>query len=234
MSRFYKERKRIIRIHKEGKIIIRNSLLLLLLLNIALIGGLRVNKWVTTTLVGTSILLGLWILYFFRNPIRLVTKQEELILSPADGKVVAIKQTYEDEYFKEDRIQISIFMSPFNVHVNRSPISGILEYFKYHPGKYLVAFHPKSSTKNERTTAVVKRIDGIEVLFRQIAGFVARRIKFYPKVGDEIHQGDEVGFIKFGSRLDIFLPLNADIQVNLKEHVRGGKSIIAKVVSEDL
>jgi phosphatidylserine decarboxylase len=233
MSRFYKERKRFIRIHKEGKIIIRNSLLLLLLLNIALIGGLRINKWVTITLASTSVLLGLWILYFFRNPIRLVTKQEELILSPADGKVVAIKQTYEDEYFKEDRIQISIFMSPFNVHVNRSPISGILEYFKYHPGKYLVAFHPKSSTKNERTTAVVKRVDGIEVLFRQIAGFVARRIKFYPEVGDEIHQGDEVGFIKFGSRLDIFLPLDADIQVNLKEHVRGGKSIIAKVVSED-
>ncbi|ACE06172.1 hypothetical protein Aasi_0794 [Candidatus Amoebophilus asiaticus 5a2] len=222
-----------LRIHKEGKIIIRNSLFILLLLNLALIGGVRMSKSVTTALGISSTLLGLWILYFFRNPTRLINKQEELILSPADGKVVAIKQIYEDEYFKEERIQISIFMSPFNVHVNRSPISGVLEYFKYHPGKYLVAFHPKSSTKNERTTAVVKRIDGIEVLFRQIAGFVARRIKFYPKVGDEVHQGDEVGFIKFGSRLDIFLPLNADIQVNLKEHVRGGKSIIAKIASEE-
>lgn len=218
-------------IHKEGRIILRNSFLILLLLNFTIIAVLNMNIWGYIALIGSSALLYLWILYFFRNPSRQISLQEEIILSPADGKVVAIKQVYEDEYFHADRIQISIFMSPFNVHVNRSPISGVLEYFKYHPGKYLVAFHPKSSTKNERTTAVVKRADGIEVLFRQIAGFVARRIKFYPKVGDVIYQGNEVGFIKFGSRLDVFLPLNADIKVTLGEQVKGGISTIAKVVS---
>lgn len=218
-------------IHKEGRIILRNSFLILLLLNFTIIAVLDMNMWGHIALIGCSTLLYLWILYFFRNPSREISIQEEIILSPADGKVVAIKQTYEDEYFHADRIQISIFMSPFNVHVNRSPISGVLEYFKYHPGKYLVAFHPKSSTKNERTTAVVKRGDGIEVLFRQIAGFVARRIKFYPQVGDVIYQGNEVGFIKFGSRLDVFLPLNADIKVTLGEQVKGGISTIARVVS---
>lgn len=218
-------------IHKEGRIILRNSFLILLLLNFTIIAVLNMNVWAYIALIGCSALLYLWILYFFRNPIRQISIQEEIILSPADGKVVAIKQAYEDEYFHADRIQISIFMSPFNVHVNRSPISGVLEYFKYHPGKYLVAFHPKSSTKNERTTAVVKRADGIEVLFRQIAGFVARRIKFYPQVGDVIYQGNEVGFIKFGSRLDVFLPLNADIKVTLGEQVKGGISTIAQVVS---
>jgi phosphatidylserine decarboxylase len=220
-------------IHKEGKIILLNSFLILLLLNLIIILGFKINLWTSISLASGSILLYIWILYFFRNPFRQISLQEEFMLSPADGKVVAIKQVYEDEYFNADRIQISIFMSPFNVHVNRSPVSGILQYFKYHPGKYLVAFHPKSSTKNERTTAVVKREDGVEILFRQIAGFVARRIKFYPQVGDVVHQGDEVGFIKFGSRLDLFLPLNADIKVKLNEHVRGGKSIIAQVVSQE-
>lgn len=218
-------------IHKEGKIILLNSFLILLLLNLVIILGFKINWWAAVILASGSILLYIWILYFFRNPFRQINLQEEFILSPADGKVVAIKQVYEDEYFNDDRIQLSIFMSPFNVHVNRSPISGILQYFKYHSGKYLVAFHPKSSTKNERTTAVVKRADGVEILFRQIAGFVARRIKFYPQVGNVVQQGDEVGFIKFGSRLDLFLPLNAAIKVKLNEQVKGGKSIIAQVGS---
>jgi phosphatidylserine decarboxylase len=217
------------RIHREGKRILRNSLLILLLLNLIVIAVLGLPVWATAFLVGASILLYMWIIYFFRDPLRAITLQEEIILSPADGKVVAINQVYEGEYFQAERIQISIFMSPFNVHVNRSPVSGALAYFKYHPGKYLVAFHPKSSTKNERTTAVVKRTDGVEILFRQIAGFVARRIKFYPQVGDLVHQGDEVGFIKFGSRLDLFLPLHADVRVNLGERVMGGKSVIARV-----
>ncbi|OJW68919.1 MAG: phosphatidylserine decarboxylase [Candidatus Amoebophilus sp. 36-38] len=225
------------RIHKEGKKILRNSLLILLLLNFILIESvylavLNIHIGVPIVVMVGSILLYMWIIYFFRDPLREIALHEEIILSPADGKVVAINQVYEGEYFQAERIQISIFMSPFNVHVNRSPVSGILEYFKYHPGKYLVAFHPKSSTKNERTTAVVKRADGVEILFRQIAGFVARRIKFYPQVGDLIHQGDEVGFIKFGSRLDLFLPLNTDVQVNLGDQVKGGKSVIAKVVSD--
>eukprot|EP01132_Coremiostelium_polycephalum_P000013 gene13-19_t len=218
-----------LRIHKEGRIIIRNSVFILLVLNLVIIGVFHVSKWIAAPLILSSALLMAWILHFFRDPVRKIIKQDDVLLSPADGQIVAIKQTYEEEYFKADRIQISIFMSPFNVHVNRSPMTGVLSYFKYHAGKYLVAFHPKSSTKNERTTAVVKRKDGLEVLFRQIAGFVARRIKFYPKVGEQIQQGDEVGFIKFGSRLDIFLPLDADIHVNLKEHVRGGQSIIAKI-----
>lgn len=222
-----------LRIHQEGKIILRNSFLLLLLTNLAIGFALGIkNRWVTLPVIGVSALLYLWILYFFRNPARQIGMQEESVLSPADGKVVAIQQVYEDEYFKADRIQISIFMSPFNVHVNRSPISGILQYFKYHPGHYLVAFHPKSSTKNERTTAVVKRGDGTEVLFRQIAGFMARRIKFYPQVGDVLQQGHEVGFIKFGSRLDLFLPLDTETQVKLGEHVKGGISIIAKLKSK--
>ena len=225
------------RIHKEGKKILRNSLLILLLLNFILIESvylavLNIHIGVPIVVMVGSILLYMWIIYFFRDPLREIALHEEIILSPADGKVVAINQVYEGEYFQAERIQISIFMSPFNVHVNRSPVSGILEYFKYHPGKYLVAFHPKSSTKNERTTAVVKRADGVEILFRQIAGFVARRIKFYPQVGDLIHQGDEVGFIKFGSRLDLFLPLNTDVQVNLGDQLKGGKSVIAKVVSD--
>ena len=221
----------ILRIHKEGKIILRNSFLGLLFLNLAIIGGLGVELWIAMILISGSILLYLWILYFFRNPSRHITPQEEFILAPADGKVVAIHQTYEEEYFETDCIQISIFMSPFNVHVNRSPISGVLQYFKYHAGKYLVAFHAKSSTKNERTTAVVERADGVEVLFRQIAGFVARRIKFYPKEGDSVAQGEEVGFIKFGSRLDVFLPLNAEIKVDLGQYVKGGHSIIARIAS---
>lgn len=217
-------------IHREGKMIIRNSFLFLLLLNLSIMLIVGINKLYISLPVGViSLLLYIWILYFFRNPSRLISIQNDFILSPADGKVVAIKQTYEDEYFQADRIQISIFMSPFNVHVNRSPVSGVVQYYKYHPGKYLVAFHPKSSTKNERTTVVVKEQDGVEILFRQIAGFMARRIKFYPHEGDLLQQGDEVGFIKFGSRLDLFLPLDTDIQVKLGEHVKGGISVIAKL-----
>jgi phosphatidylserine decarboxylase len=224
-----------LRIHREGKIILRTSLGLLLLLNLFIILMIGVDKlYVILPIGGISVLLYIWILYFFRDPIRLISAQKDVILSPADGKVVAIKQVYEDEYFQADRIQVSIFMSPFNVHVNRSPISGVLQYYKYHPGKYLVAFHPKSSTKNERTTAVVKRNDGVEILFRQIAGFMARRIKFYPKVGDAIQQGDEVGFIKFGSRLDLFLPLDTDIQVIVGENVQGGISVIAQLKNKTL
>lgn len=217
-----------LRIHREGKTILRNSFWVLLVLNLILMLTISEHQLcIILPIAGASILLYGWILYFFRDPIRLINVQPDIILAPADGQVVAVKQAYEGEYFQADRIQISIFMSPFNVHVNRSPVSGVLQYYKYHPGKYLVAFHPKSSTKNERTTAVVKRSDGVEVLFRQIAGFMARRIKFYPKQGDIIQQGDEVGFIKFGSRLDLFLPLDTRIQVKLGDHVQGGISVIA-------
>jgi phosphatidylserine decarboxylase len=151
------------------------------------------------------------------------------IIAPADGKVVVIEETVETEYFKGPRRQVSIFMSPINVHINFNPISGIVSYFKYHPGKFLVAWHPKSSTENERTTYVVKHENGTEVLFRQIAGALAKRICWYAKEGESVVQGTEFGFIKFGSRIDIYLPLDAEICVNLDDKPVGGETVIAKL-----
>ncbi len=215
-------------IHREGYNILLIALVILGLINLGAIRAFHMPRWGSITLVLISVLFYSWMIYFFRNPTRDIIPQQEAVLSPADGEIVAIQQVYEDEYLHRECIQVSIFMSPFNVHVNRSPISGTIEYYKYHPGKYLVAFHPKSSKLNERTTVVVKRSDGMEVLFRQIAGFVARRIVFYPKQGDVLSQGQEVGFIKFGSRLDLFLPLDAQIEVSLGQHVQSGLSVIAK------
>ena len=151
------------------------------------------------------------------------------MLCPADGKVVVIEETTETEYLKDKRIQISVFMSPINVHINRNPISGVVKYFKYHPGKYLVAWHPKSSTENERTTVVTENSAGTPVLFRQIAGALARRIVWYVKEGDTVTQGDQFGFIKFGSRVDIFLPLGTNVKVAIGEVVKGGKTILAEL-----
>ena len=167
------------------------------------------------------------ILQFFRSPAITVAKDETQVLCPADGKVVVIEEADETEYLKDRRLQISVFMSPINVHINRNPISGVVKYFKYHPGKYLVAWHPKSSTENERTTMVVETSLGTQVLMRQIAGALAKRIKWYVKPGDEAVQGEEYGFIKFGSRVDIFLPLDADIKVKLNDRPKGGQTIIA-------
>ena len=174
-----------------------------------------------------SVLFFLIILQFFRSPKRRTLLEEKNVIAPADGKVVVIERTKEGEFFKDERIQVSIFMSPFNVHVNRHSVSGIVKYFKYHPGKYLVAWHPKSSTENERTTMVVETSSGTQVLMRQIAGALAKRIKWYVKPGDEVIQGEEYGFIKFGSRVDIFLPLDADIKVMLNDKPKGGQTIIA-------
>lgn len=216
-------------IHKEGIHILLITLLILGVVNFACIKGLPLSFGGSITLFVISVLFYAWMLYFFRNPSRTILPQANVVLAPADGKIVAIEKVYEEEYLKADCIQVSIFMSPFNVHVNRSPISGTLRYFKYHPGKYIVAFHPKSSTKNERTTAVVQRPDGVQILFRQIAGFVARRIVFYPKEGAVLNQGEEVGFIKFGSRLDVFLPLDTQIEVALGEQVKGGLTALAKI-----
>ncbi len=176
-----------------------------------------------------SAFLFIVIVQFFRSPTKHVTPNENIILCPADGKVVVIEETEETEYFHDRRIQVSVFMSPINVHVNRNPVSGIVSYFKYHPGKFLVAWHPKSSTENERTTVVVKTQSNVEVLFRQIAGALARRIVWYVKEQDTVTQGDEFGFIKFGSRVDIFLPIGTKINVNLDEKVVGGKTIIARI-----
>ena len=170
----------------------------------------------------------LLILQFFRNPIFTVEKNENNVIAPADGKVVVIEETNEDEFLKDRRKQVSIFMSPVNVHVNRMPVGGTIKYFKYHKGKYLVAWHPKSSTENERTTVVAEMKNGTQVLFRQIAGALAKRIKWYVKEGQPMEQGAEFGFIKFGSRVDIFLPLDAEITVKIGDKTTGGKTIIAK------
>lgn len=177
----------------------------------------------------SSMVIYLIVLQFFRNPIFPLPNEEGLVFAPADGKVVVIEETFEDEYLKENRRQVSIFMSPINVHVNRSPIKGVVEFFQYHPGKYLVAWHPKSSTENERTTMVIKNANGTRLLVRQIAGAVARRIKWYVKAGSELEQGGEFGFIKFGSRVDIFLPLDAEILVSLDQVTKGARTPIARL-----
>lgn len=167
------------------------------------------------------------ILQFFRNPKREVTINDNHIIAPVDGKVVVIEEVFEDEYFKDKRLQVSIFMSPINVHVTRYPVNGKVKFSKYHPGKYLVAWHPKASTENERTTIVVEnRIFG-EILYRQIAGALARRIINYAQEGMQVIQGTDAGFIKFGSRVDLFLPLGTEINVKLNEKAVGGKTIIA-------
>jgi phosphatidylserine decarboxylase len=173
--------------------------------------------------------LTLTIIQFFRHPTRDLTTGEGLIIAPADGKVVVIEEATEHEYFKDKRLQVSIFMSPINVHVNRFPISGIVSFFKYHPGKFLAAWEPKSSTDNERTTIVVKHQKGTEILFRQIAGALARRIVWYCKEGDTAVQCGEMGFIKFGSRVDLFLPLGTKLNVKIGDVVRGSQSIIGEI-----
>ena len=174
-----------------------------------------------------SLIIFVLILWFFRNPKRNIIKNPELILSPADGKVISIKEVDELEYFKEKKIQISIFLSPLDIHVNRYPVSGEILYSKYHKGEYLVAWHPKSSDKNERTTVVIKNKKFGEVMYRQIAGAVARRIVNYSKVNSNVEQGDDSGFIKFGSRVDLFLSKDLNLKIKVGDKVKGGLSIIA-------
>ena len=174
-----------------------------------------------------SLIIFVFLLWFFRNPKRNIIKNPELILSPADGKVIAIKEVDELEYFNDKKIQISIFLSPLDIHVNRYPVSGEILYSKYHKGEYLVAWHPKSSDKNERTTVVIKNKKFGEVMYRQIAGAVARRIVNYSKVNSNVEQGDDSGFIKFGSRVDLFLSKDLNLKIKVGDKVKGGLSIIA-------
>ncbi len=183
-------------------------------------------KWFVYVL---SFLLFVIIIQFFRSPKITIAADEKMVLCPADGKVVVIEEADEPEFLKDRRIQLSVFMSPVNVHVNRNPITGVVRYFKYHPGKYLVAWHPKSSTENERTTIVTENSAGMAVLFRQIAGALARRIVWYVNEGDAVQQGEQFGFIKFGSRVDVFLPLGSVIKVNLGDVVKGGRTILAEL-----
>ena len=216
-----------IRFHKEGYKIIVVSLLL------SVAGVLLAEKFIEIAWVMKSIqilILGflIIILQFFRNPKRNTVLNEKHIIAPVDGKVVVIEEVEETEYFKDKRLQVSIFMSPINVHVTRYAMSGTVNYSKYHPGKYLVAWHPKASTENERTTIVLENRSFGEILYRQIAGALAKRIVNYAKKGDEIVQGTDAGFIKFGSRVDLFLPLDTELTVKLGDVVKGGTQVIAE------
>jgi phosphatidylserine decarboxylase len=216
-------------IHKEG----RTLLFVLLIILVAIIWAFDYYMPEATVLrnivIGVGVVFYLIVLQFFRSPIFEVAKNEKHVIAPADGKVVVIEEVDEPEYLKRKCKQISIFMSPVNVHVNRMPVGGTISYYKYHPGKYLVAWHPKSSTENERTTVVAKMANGTEVLFRQIAGALARRIKCYVQENQQLEQGQEFGFIKFGSRVDIFLPLDATINVTVGDKTTGGKTVIAEL-----
>jgi phosphatidylserine decarboxylase len=214
--------------HKEGIPSLIITLIFIFALNSVLYFFLKEYEFIRLIGYIVSGILFITIVQFFRSPQRNWIAKEGDIISPADGKVVVIEEVEETEYFNDKRLQVSVFMSPVNVHINRYPISGLLKYYKYHPGLYLVAWHPKSSTENERTTIVVEDEKGRSVLFRQIAGAMARRIVFFGKKGDSVNQNDECGFIKFGSRVDLLLPLDVELTVKLNEKVKGGISTIAK------
>lgn len=215
-------------IHKEGYKLIPISTIVLALLY-ALLYWLIPFAVVQYALAAAGIVLWILIVRFFRDPEINVEINDNHIIAPADGKVVVIEKTTEQEYLKDERIQVSIFMSPLNVHVNRSPIAGLITYFKYHPGKFLVAWHPKSSTDNERTSIALKHSSGVEIMMRQVAGAVARRICFYSEEGKTAVQGEKFGFIRFGSRIDLYLPLDAKIKVNIDDISYGGKTVIAEL-----
>lgn len=212
--------------HKEGFKII--SIALLIVVGLSVTANMFVeDPTIRGGVLISLIILLLLVLQFFRNPKRNFDVQSEQVLSPVDGKVVVIEEVFEKEYFKDKRLQVSVFMSPINVHVTRHPVGGKVVYSKYHPGKYLVAWHPKASEENERTTVVVKNEVFGDVLYRQIAGALAKRIVNYAEVDDEVEQTADSGFIKFGSRVDVYLPLDAKVKVTLNEKVKGGISIIA-------
>ena len=216
-------------LHKEGTATISLTIIALMVINFAIRQFLPESDIIHTSVLVFSLIVFVIVVQFFRKPTRNTPKNPYHIIAPADGKVVVIAEVIESEYFKDSRRQVSIFMSPLNVHINFNPISGIVSFVKYHAGKYLVAWHPKSSTENERTTIVVKHSNGTEVLFRQIAGALARRICWYVKEGESVEQGSEFGFIKFGSRIDIFLPLDAKILVNIGDKPVGGETVIAEL-----
>lgn len=216
-------------IHREGRTLLFVLLIVFFALNWGVAYLFPENAILQNVVIVVSVLLYIIVLQFFRSPSFSIEKNDKHVLAPADGKVVVIEEAEETEYLKGKRKQISIFMSPVNVHVNRMPVGGTISFCTYHPGKYLVAWHPKSSTENERTTVVVKMKDGAEILFRQIAGALARRIKCYVKQNQALAQGDEFGFIKFGSRVDVFLPLNAKVIVKVGDVTRGGRTVLAEL-----
>ena len=212
--------------HKEGfKIILIASLLFVVAIVAA--GELLDIAWLKTGIQLVALLFYIIILQFFRNPNRSIVANDNQIVAPVDGKVVVIEEVFEPEYFKDKRLQVSIFMSPINVHVTRDAVSGLVKFSKYHPGKFLVAWHPKASTENERTTVVIESKVFGEILYRQIAGALAKRIVNYAEEGTQVVQGTDAGFIKFGSRVDLYLPLGTKINVKLNEVAKGNKTIIA-------
>lgn len=212
--------------HKEGAkiILISTSLTVVIFL---LSHQFIELVWLEKTIQFITLFLLIMVLQFFRNPKRIVTLNDNQIIAPVDGKVVVIEEVFEPEYFKDKRLQVSIFMSPINVHVTRYAMSGKINFSKYHPGKYLVAWHPKASTENERTTVVIENTAFGEVMYRQIAGALAKRIVNYAKQGTQVVQGEDAGFIKFGSRVDLYLPLGTKIDVKLNQKAIGAKTIIA-------
>ena len=214
-------------IHREGYKSIAIATMIFGLLNVAMFWFFSASiLWLCIAIFVISLFFLLFVVSFFRIPSRKLTAGDNLVVSPCDGKVVVIEETVDEEYFKEKRLQVSIFMSPANVHVNLNPLSGEVVYNQYHKGKYLVAWNPKSSTENERHSVVIKK-NNVEVLVKQIAGAVAKRIINYLHVGDKVQQGTELGFIKFGSRVDLILPIGTKINVQLNEVVQGGVSVIA-------
>ena len=218
--------------HKEGQTIILVTFFLCAIA--ALIAQYYLEpEWLRIAVQVSAVVILVLILQFFRNPKRVAPKNFDEILAPADGKVVAIEEVEETEYFNDRRIQVSIFMSPLNVHVTRYPASGNIIYSKYHPGKYLVAWHPKSSTENERTTVIIQTPVFGKIGYRQIAGAMARRIVNYAEVGENVQRGEDAGFIKFGSRVDLLLPLNCAITVKLDQKVKGAKTCMATLAKQD-
>ncbi len=216
-------------IHREGYTILTVTTFILIVLNGLAYAFLAAHTWMMISVFVISLAFFLLVLQFFRYPSRDLALGDKYIIAPADGKVVVIEQTEETEYLKDKRIQVSIFMSPINVHANWYPISGKISYVRYHAGKYLVAWHPKASTENERSTIVIQKDNKTEILLRQIAGALARRIVYYPHENDMIRQGGEMGFIKFGSRVDIYLPLGTKINVTIGQKTVGGVTIIAEM-----
>jgi len=217
-----------VKIHKEGKRLIAGAFLILVVINLLIFNFSGSGSWFLYTFIFLSVLALSFLLYFFRSPERAAEIDPASVCSPADGKIVVIEKTTEKEYLKEQRLQISVFMSPLNVHSNRYPVSGTVKEVIYHPGKYLVAWHPKSSELNERCTTVIEMESGDEIVVRQIAGAVARRIVTYATPGQKVRQGDELGFIKFGSRVDIFLPVSFKPEVAIDRKVKAVKSVLGK------
>ena len=217
------------KLHKEGKNIIFIAFLILAPITMVLLYFGPDFLWYRIPISLAALIYYFLMIRFFRVPNRVFVTNENVILAPADGEVVVVEKVFEDEYLKEECIQVSVFMSPYDIHINWFPFSGKVRYYKYHPGKHMVAWHPKASKENERSSVCVETIDNKLVMIRQIAGALARRIVCYAKVGEQIKQNDELGFIKFGSRVDLFIPLTANLKINLKDKVVGGVTVIAEM-----